>query len=42
MKQPDKATVISTELYLCPICNLRTARLLRGKLQCLNCGFLES
>ena len=33
---------VSEEEIFCPICHLLTGRLIRGKLYCGNCGFIES
>jgi len=30
------------EGLFCPICHLLTGRLIRGKIYCGNCGFIES
>ena len=27
---------------LCPMCNLHTGRRIRGKVYCVNCGYIES
>ncbi len=32
----------SEEGFLCPICYFPTGRLIRGKIYCGNCGFIES
>lgn len=29
-------------LSLCPMCNLHTGRRIRGKVYCMNCGYIES
>ena len=36
------AQPVSEQLLVCPICTLPAGRLIRGKLYCGNCGFIES
>ena len=36
------AQPVPEQLLACPICTLPTGRLIRGKLYCGNCGFIES
>ena len=42
---PDRtaqSTVIAADGVRCPICQLSAGRLIRGKIYCGNCGFIES
>jgi uncharacterized Zn finger protein (UPF0148 family) len=38
----EDTPMIPDEQRVCPICNLPTVRLIRGKIYCGNCGFIES
>lgn len=40
--QHETAQSAVEEGLLCPICRLPTGRLIRGKIYCGNCGFIES
>jgi len=37
-----QSVVIAVDSVRCPICQLSAGRLIRGKIYCGNCGFIES
>lgn len=39
---PDLPRIMSEQGVRCPICLLPTGRLIRNKVYCGNCGFIES
>jgi len=41
-ERPEEAKVRQEHYELCPMCNLRTGRRIRGKVYCVNCGYIES